>query len=103
MRLLEAFAAAVPQGKALFWIVGGFAMSFGAGAAAVMGFGETADNIALVPQMKITLDANVLRLDAVEISIEDAEEARNRILCIVSLNATVGTIVPSLLDEECPP
>ncbi len=103
MKLLETLVAAVPQGKALVWMLAGFAMSFGAGAGAVLGFGETADSIALVPAMKITVDDNVRRLNAIDVSLVAGANARDRILCIVSLNATAGTIVPSLLDEECPP
>ncbi len=102
MKFLEQIAAAVPVGKALFWIVAGAITSFGAGFGMAFGFGETAANIKLVPVLVATQTAMEGRMTTFQVRLDNADVARDRIMCLVRLTVT-GEIVPAVeIDERCP-
>lgn len=102
MKFFEGILAAVPQGKALFWIVIGAVTSFGAGFGMAFGVGDASDNLALVPVLRDNQAALTTRVGNVEVRLGDAEDTSERILCLVRLTATGEEISPLEIDERCP-
>ena len=102
MKFFEQIIAAVPQGKALFWIVVGAMTTFGAGFGTAFGIGDTADMIALVPMMKETQEDMVVRMDNFEVRLTSADGDREQILCLVRLTAAGEPLSPLEVQERCP-
>lgn len=108
MRMLEAIAAAVPQGKALVALIVGAIAMFGSGVGFAFGFGETAANIKLVPGIVAAQASFRVRLNTFEFRLDEGDEARSQILCLVRLTAAGETVTPLQVQvylenpDECP-
>ena len=109
MRLLETFAAAVPHGKGLVWLLGGFATMFAAGFGAAFGVGDTAERLDQIPGIAETVASNVNRINMmdrrladIDTALADARNADRRILCLAGLTATGEVVLPTNIDERCP-
>lgn len=102
MKFLDTVAAAIPAGKALFWIVAGGVTMFSAGFGVAFGFGETAANIKLVPEIVATQIAFDTRMNAFQIRLDDADAAREQILCLVRLTAEGEPLSPLDVNRLCP-
>lgn len=102
MRFLEGIIAAVPQGKALFWIIVGAMTTFGAGFGTAFGVGDASRMLEQVPFMQETQNSLVTRMGSVEVRLNDAEATSVRILCLVRLTATGEEVSPLEIDQRCP-
>ena len=102
MKFLEGILAAVPQGKALFWIVIGAITTFGAGFGMAFGVGDAQNNLALIPEMSETITEHTSRISNLEDSVSSASTQRRRIICIGRIAATGETLPAFELDARCP-
>ena len=73
-----------------------------AGVGFTIGFGETAASIALVPEIKETVDLNTTRIGVLEDSVSSASSQRRRIICISRIAATGELLNAFDLDLRCP-
>ncbi len=102
MTILETVVAAVPQGKALFWIIVGAITVFGAGVGWSAGQGEIWDTVELVPAIRDSVRVNTSRIGMLEDSVNFGSRQRERILCLSEITAA-GEIVPAFeLNRRCP-
>lgn len=102
MTVVESIIAAVPQGRALFWIIIGAITIFGAGVGWSQGYGEARAAITLVPSIRDSVRVNTSRIDVLEDSVNAGSRQRVRILCLSEITAA-GEIVPAFeLNRRCP-
>lgn len=109
MNLMDSLIAAVPQGKALAWILGGMAATFGAGFGIAFGLGERAENVDAIPVLRSTVAENSSRIESIQSRLADIDQALQagrdadrRILCLAGLTATGEIVLPTYIDERCP-
>ncbi len=95
-------AGLVPAAKPFGIIMTVAVSAWFAGVGFTVGFGETAASIALVPEIKATLERHTTRIVEVEQRLGRAEAASERILCLVRLAATNEVMNPLDVDRECP-
>lgn len=102
MNLLGPIVAAVPQGKALLWLIVGAITVFGAGIGWSANRGETQSTILLIPSIQDSVRVNTRRIDVLEDSVNAGSRQRERILCLAEISAA-GEIVPAFeLNRRCP-
>lgn len=102
MAWIEAVKAAVPSGKALAWIGGSIVMAFLAGIGWATGTSDVAAAVEQVPQLQQAVHANTERIDVIEGELQEAEQDRGRILCLVTLTAQGEELSPLEVNSRCP-
>lgn len=102
MTLAQALVAAVPTGKAFFWVVVTVVTVFWAGVGAALNFSELSAMPEQVGLMQLDISRNSLGLTELRSRADDADAARGQILCLVRLTAEGGSWSPLQVQERCP-
>jgi hypothetical protein len=102
MKWVELAQEIVPTGKAVIWISGAVGTSFLAGIGWMTSTSAISETVDKVPILTEEVNGLADRVNTVEIRLNDADEDRQRILCLLTLTATGEALSPFEVAERCP-
>ena len=107
-RVTEAAHSIVPSAQAFSILTAVSIGCFMAGVGTIVWFGDIADNITLVPGIVETQEIFRTQLNIFESRLDDGDQARQQILCLVRLTAAGEQLTPLEVQvyledpERCP-
>ncbi len=102
MRVVELLSGLVPTTKIVGVLTSVIATSFLAGVGFILTVGDTAEVLAMVPEVVAAQEAMEGRMDSFQLRLDSADRDRTQILCLVRITVEGEDLSPLEVNRRCP-